>query len=110
MISLTDSAAAQIRKMMSEQKLDSAEVGIRVGVKPSGCSGFSYTIDFEREGSEADQVFEQHGIRLYLSTDSAPYLQGTQIDWQGGLLGTGFKFTNPQSTKTCGCGESFSVA
>jgi len=97
MTTLTESAAAQIRRMMKDQQ------------KPSGCSGFSYTIDFDGESADGDSVLEQHGIRLFIDAKSAPYLQDVQVDWAGGLLGSGFKFTNPQATKTCGCGESFSV-
>lgn len=110
MITLTESAAKQIRKMMHEQKKDPAAVGVRLGVKPSGCSGFSYTIDFDEKSQEGDTVLSQHGIRVMIDSKSQPYLQDIQIDWAGGLLGSGFKFTNPQATKTCGCGESFSVS
>lgn len=109
MITLTESAAGQIRKMMAEQKLDPSAVGVRVGVKPSGCSGFSYTIDFDKGSKDGDDVSEQHGIRLVVDAGSAPYLKDVTIEWAGGLLGSGFKFTNPQATKTCGCGESFSI-
>jgi iron-sulfur cluster assembly protein len=109
MTTLTESAAAQIRRMMKDQQKDPASVGVRLGVKPSGCSGFSYTIDFDGESADGDSVLEQHGIRLIIDAKSAPYLQDVQVDWAGGLLGSGFKFTNPQATKTCGCGESFSV-
>ncbi|MCI0546639.1 MAG: iron-sulfur cluster assembly accessory protein [Candidatus Rokubacteria bacterium] len=110
MITLSETAAEQIRKMMSEQKLDPAGTGVRVGVKPSGCSGFSYTLDFQPQPAEGDQVLTLHGLRIFLDSGSAPYLQGVLIDWAGGLLGAGFRFSNPQATKTCGCGESFSVS
>ncbi|HXI02746.1 MAG TPA: iron-sulfur cluster assembly accessory protein [Candidatus Saccharimonadales bacterium] len=109
MITLTESAAGQIRRMMAEQKLDPSATGVRVGVKPSGCSGFAYTIDFDKGSKDGDDVSEQHGIRLFVDAGSAPYLQGVTIEWAGGLLGSGFKFTNPQATKTCGCGESFNI-
>ena len=110
MIQLTESAAAQIRKMMAEQHKDPVAVGVRIGVKPSGCSGFSYTIDFDDASVEGDQVLEQHGIRVKVDPGSAPYLEGVSVDWAGGLLGSGFKFVNPKAVKTCGCGESFSVS
>jgi iron-sulfur cluster assembly protein len=109
MIEVTEGAATQIRRMMSEQKLDPAAVGVRVGVKASGCSGMSYTIDFETEARADDAVSEQHGLKIFMDSQSAPYLDGTRIDWNGGLLGSGFKFHNPQATRSCGCGESFSV-
>ncbi len=110
MITVTESAAAQIRRMMIEQKLDPAGVGVRVAVKPSGCSGFSYTLDFQPQAAQGDEILDQHGIRIFLDPGSTPYLKDVQIDWAGGLLGAGFKFTNPQAVKTCGCGESFSVS
>lgn len=110
MITLSESAAAQVRRMMADQQLDPESTGLRVAVKPSGCSGFSYTLDFQPEASEGDAVLQQHGIRIFLDSGSTPYLNGVQIDWAGGLLGAGFKFTNPQAVKTCGCGESFNVS
>lgn len=95
--------------MMSEQNLDPATHGLRVGVVPSGCSGMSYKLDFERAAREGDQVFELHGLKVYLDAQAAAYLEGTTIGWNGGLLGAGFKFDNPRAQRTCGCGESFSV-
>jgi iron-sulfur cluster assembly protein len=109
MISVTEEAAKQVRRMMDEQKLDSATHGIRIGVVPSGCSGMSYKLDFESGSKDDDQIVEAHGIKVYLDPKSAPYLENVQVDWNGGLLGAGFKFNNPQAQRTCGCGESFSV-
>ncbi len=109
MISLTQEAATQIRKMMADQNLRPEECGVRVAVKSSGCSGLSYELEFQRSAREGDRIFEQHGLKLYVGRSSAPYLQGTTIDWKGGLLGAGFQFRNPQAQRTCGCGESFSV-
>jgi len=109
MLSLTEEAARQVLRMMSEQNLDPATHGLRVGVEPSGCSGMSYKLDFESASREGDQVFEHHGVKVYLDAQAAAYLDGTTIDWNGGLLGAGFKFDNPRAQRTCGCGESFSV-
>ena len=109
MIALTQNAAAQILRMMSEQKLSPAESGVRFGVKPAGCSGLSYTMDFDAAPKDGDQVATQHGIRIVVDAAAAPYLEGTEIDWKGGLLGAGFQFRNPNATRSCGCGESFSV-
>lgn len=109
MIDVTEKAAEQIRRMMKEQSLDTATVGVRVGVKPAGCSGLTYAIDFEHQGREGDQILSFHGLRFYVDASSAPYLEEVRIDWNGGLLGSGFKFSNPNATRTCGCGESFSV-
>jgi iron-sulfur cluster assembly protein len=109
MINMTERAAAQVRRMMAESRLDERSTGIRVGVKPAGCSGMAYTLDFETQARDGDQVLEQHGIKIYLDPASAPYLEGTSVDWKGGLLESGFRFVNPQAARTCGCGESFSV-
>jgi len=109
MLSLTAEAAVQVRRMMSEQNLDPASHGLRVAVTPSGCSGMSYNLDFESSAREGDQVFELQGLKVYLDSSSAPFLEGTEIDWNGGLLGAGFRFNNPRAQRTCGCGESFSV-
>jgi len=109
MIALTENAATQIRRMMNEQKLSPSDSGVRFGVKPAGCSGLSYTMDFDTLAKEGDQVATQHGIRIIIDAGAAPYLEGTEIDWKGGLLGAGFQFRNPNATRSCGCGESFSV-
>jgi iron-sulfur cluster assembly protein len=109
MIALTEKAADQIRRMMNEQKLSPTETGLRVGVKPAGCSGLAYSIDFDSAAKEGDQVATMHGIKVFVDAAAAAYLDGTEIDWKGGLLGSGFQFRNPNATRSCGCGESFSV-
>jgi iron-sulfur cluster assembly protein len=109
MISLTQEAANQIRRMMADQSLDPSETGVRVAVAPSGCSGLSYQLDFAKAAKEGDQILEMQGLKVFLDAGSATYLQGTEIDWKGGLLGAGFQFRNPQAQRTCGCGESFNV-
>jgi len=109
MIQLTEQAAQQIRRMMTDQKLTPAEVGVRIGVKPAGCSGLAYSIDFDTATKEGDQIATFHGIRVFVDAAAVTYLDGTEIDWKGGLLGAGFQFRNPNAVKSCGCGESFSV-
>ncbi|HET6373152.1 MAG TPA: iron-sulfur cluster assembly accessory protein [Candidatus Polarisedimenticolia bacterium] len=107
MIAVTPRAVEQIFKMMKEQGLDGA--CLRVGVKPSGCSGLEYVMDFARVPSTGDQVAEIDGLKVAVDAASAAYLEGISLDWGDGLLGSGFKFSNPNAEKTCGCGKSFSV-
>lgn len=108
MIQLTERAAHEVRRIVSEQKLPEA-TALRVGVKGGGCSGFSYTLGFDDQVSETDQVYEIDGVRVVCDPKSFLYLNGTQIDFEDNLMGRGFKFGNPNAAKSCGCGESFSV-
>jgi iron-sulfur cluster assembly protein len=108
MITLTNRAASEIKRIVAEQKLPDA-VALRVGVKGGGCSGFSYTLGFDDRIAETDQVFEVDDVRVVCDPKSFLYLNGTQIDFEDNLMGRGFKFGNPNAAKTCGCGESFAV-
>ncbi len=108
MISLTERARAEIERIVSEQNLPD-ETALRVGVKGGGCSGFSYTLGFDDQISEIDQVNEIEGIRVVCDPKSFLYLNGTEVDFEESLMGRGFKFGNPNASKTCGCGESFTV-
>ena len=84
--------------------------GIRIGVAGGGCSGFQYTMDFEKDAKEGDVVLDQsRGLKLYVDPMSAMYLQGVTVDYIQGLQGAGFKFINPNAKNTCGCGSSFSA-
>jgi iron-sulfur cluster assembly protein len=107
-IEITERAAKEIRRILSDQSLGAA-TALRVGVKGGGCSGFSYTLGFDDQVAEVDQVTEQDGIRIVCDPKSFLYLNGTQIDFEDNLMGRGFKFGNPNAAKSCGCGESFSV-
>lgn len=82
---------------------------IRVGVDGGGCSGLSYKLEFDDQMKEGDQVFEDKGIKIAVDKKSFLYLIGTELDYSGGLNGKGFVFNNPNASRTCGCGESFSV-
>lgn len=82
---------------------------IRVGVDGGGCSGLSYKLEFDNISKEGDQVFEDKGIKIAVDKKSFLYLVGTELDYTGGLNGKGFVFNNPNASRTCGCGESFSV-
>jgi iron-sulfur cluster assembly accessory protein len=108
-ISLTESAASEIKRVMDEQ--DSAELKyVRVGVVGGGCSGFQYAFDFTNSYDEAqDVVSEQHGVGVVVDKKSDLFLDGTTIDFYSGLDKRGFTFNNPNAVKSCGCGSSFSA-
>lgn len=93
---------------MSEAQLDTTYF-LRVGVQGGGCSGLSYNLDFDNEVKTGDQMFEDKGLRIALDMKSFLYLAGTELDFSDGLNGKGFNFVNPNASRTCGCGESFSV-
>jgi iron-sulfur cluster assembly protein len=82
---------------------------IRVGVEGGGCSGLSYKLEFDQQLREGDQAFEDKGIKVVVDRMSFLYLVGTELEYSGGLNGKGFVFNNPNASRTCGCGESFSV-
>ena len=107
MIVLTENAVGEIKRLMEAQQLQS--VGLRMGVRGGGCSGLSYTLNFEPEVREQDQAFEIEGIKVIVDSKSLLYLEGTTLDYVNGLNGSGFKFINPNAVRTCGCGGSFSA-
>ncbi len=103
---LTPKAVEMVKDAMQREGL--ADYGIRVGVMGGGCSGFQYSMDFEKDAKDGDMTFEQEGVKLYVDPMSSMYLQGVTIDYVVGLQGAGFKFSNPNAKTTCGCGSSFS--
>lgn len=105
-INLTEAAAQRIQDQLSKR---GRGLGLRVGVKASGCSGYSYVIDYADEITSSDQVFEDHGVRLVVDTQSLPLLEGTTLDFQREGLNQMFRFLNPNAKDACGCGESFNV-
>lgn len=109
MISVTESAVKQIESIKtSEQK--SAEDLLRVNVKRGGCSGFSYKLDFDSNTNEKDKTIElKEGLKIVIDSQSLLYIMGMTLDFEGGLNGQGFVFSNPNATTTCGCGSSFAV-
>lgn len=109
MIHVAPEAVAQIRRLKEESKLPDA-VGLRVAVVGGGCSGLSYKLDFDSEPRPDDKVFEEQGVRIFVDPKSYLYVKGLTLEYSGGLNGTGFGFRNPNATKSCGCGSSFSVA
>ena len=107
-ITLTENAALEVKKVIEEQKMD--DVLLRVGVAGGGCSGFSYSLGFDKAyDEEKDVKSEQHGIEVVVDKKSELYLEGVTIDFYSGLEKRGFVFDNPNATKSCGCGSSFSV-
>ncbi len=106
-VTLTEGAIAEINRLMSEPGFDNTQL-LRVGVKGGGCSGMSYILGFDKP-EEADDRFEIEGIPCIMNKSHGIYLMGMQIDWQGGLNSRGFTFSNPNASKTCGCGTSFAV-
>jgi iron-sulfur cluster assembly protein len=106
-VTLSESAMKEVKRLMNVQGL--TEGGLRLGVKGGGCSGLSYTINFDEKIGEYDSVYDIDGIKVIVDAKSAIYLQGTQLDFQKDLMGGAFKFVNPNADKTCGCGESFSA-
>jgi len=108
MITLTKRAAAEVRRIITEQGLPEG-TALRIGVKGGGCSGFSYTMGFDDNVGETDQVNETEELRVVCDPKSFLYLNGTEIDFEDSMMGRGFKFGNPNAAKSCGCGESFSV-
>jgi iron-sulfur cluster assembly protein len=108
MITITDKAKEKIDNLMQDSQLG-ADYFLRVSVKGGGCSGLSYNLDFDNEEKTGDQFFEDRGIKIALDMKSFLYLAGTELDFSDGLNGKGFNFINPNASRTCGCGESFSV-
>ncbi|ADE54216.1 iron-sulfur cluster insertion protein ErpA [Coraliomargarita akajimensis] len=104
MITLTDSAAAQIRKMQAEKASDGQR--LRIFVEPGGCSGFEYGMSFD-DVKEADQELESNGVPFLIDATSLEYLDGSVVEFDDGLNGKGFEIKNPNATSTCGCGRSF---
>lgn len=108
-IVLTETAAREIKSIITQQELDPAKVRLRVGVKGGGCSGFSYLLDLTETEKETDEVFEQHGVKVVCDPKSLLYLNGTTVDFRDEIMGRGFVFSNPNATSSCGCGSSFSA-
>ena len=109
MIKVSDIARKKVVSLMEDEGFNAQTDYVRVGVKSGGCSGLSYDLNFDATAAEEDKVFEDNGIRIIVDKKSFLYLVGTTLEYSGGLNGTGFVFNNPNASRTCGCGESFSL-
>lgn len=108
-VTITETAAREIKTIIDQQELDAEKIRLRVGVKGGGCSGFSYLLDLTEQERETDELFEQHGVKVVCDPKSYLYLNGTTIDFKDEVMGRGFVFNNPNATSSCGCGSSFSA-
>lgn len=107
MLQITDKARDEINRILESEKMSG--YGIKVAVKGGGCSGLSYFMDLLPEPEEGDMSVETNGVRMFVDLGSSLYLTGTVLDFSDGLNGKGFVFNNPNATRTCGCGQSFSA-
>jgi iron-sulfur cluster assembly protein len=105
-ITLTERAAEHVKAFMAEEN---NAAGLRLAVKPTGCSGYMYVVELADNVFEHDRVFESRGIQIVVDTESLKYLSGTEVDYAREGLNEGFRFENPNVSATCGCGESFSL-
>lgn len=105
-ITLTENAAAQVARQLEKR---GTGLGLRLGVKKSGCTGYSYVIDFAEAAGERDAVIEQHGVKVVVSQDELPFLEGITVDFRREGISEAFRFDNPNVKALCGCGESFAV-
>jgi iron-sulfur cluster assembly protein len=109
MISITDKGAEKVHEFLGAQQADITLAGLRVGVRGGGCSGFQYQLAFD-EQRDNDVVFESHGLKLLVDSESLQFVEGSTIDYEESLQGAGFKVENPNVVAACGCGSSFRVA
>ena len=108
-ITVTEKAIAKIRSVMAKEGISPEQGGLRLGVQGGGCSGLSYNIRFDTQPRERDRVFQFGDVRVFVDPKSLIYLHGMTLDYQETLMQQGFVFVNPQATKSCGCGTSFSA-
>lgn len=106
MLTLTTTALEKVRAIISER---GEEGGLRIAVVGGGCSGFQYQMSLDKQANEDDKVIEMDGLKVFVDSRSLLYLNGTRVDYVDGLTGSGFKFENPNSKGSCGCGESFNA-
>jgi iron-sulfur cluster assembly protein len=109
MITISDKGAEKVHEFLASQEADVSMAGLRVGVRGGGCSGFQYQLAFDEQRGN-DVVFESHGLKLLVDSESLPFVRGSTIDYEESLQGAGFKVNNPNVVAACGCGSSFRVA
>ena len=108
-LNVTESAVSESKKFMAGEEGLPETSGLRVRVVPGGCSGFQYSLNIEEQSREGDFVFDETGVRMFIDMFSAQYLNGVEIDYVTGVMGSGFTFKNPNATGSCGCGSSFTA-
>lgn len=106
---ITDRAAERLRSVAAGEGVDPTETYLRIAVVPGGCSGLTYDLGWDTTVRPEDEIVEAGGLRLVMDLKSQLYVEGTTLDFSDGLEGKGFHFDNPQATRTCACGESFSL-
>ena len=106
MVTITSIAEEKIKELIKEEE---AAVGLRIYVKGGGCSGYQYGMSFEDSTSDDDTIIDKNGVKVIVDSQSAPMLNGAEVDYVDSLQGSGFAIKNPQAKSTCGCGSSFSV-
>ena len=109
MIKVSETAKVKVSSLMREEGFDPILDYVRVGVKSGGCSGLSYDLNFDKKLDTEDKLFEDNQVKIVVDKKSLLYLIGTTLEYSGGLNGKGFVFNNPNASRTCGCGESFSL-
>ena len=109
MIHLTEKAAVKIRELLKKEGVSADSGGLRVGVQGGGCSGLTYAMRLDTEARARDNVFEEYGARIFVDPKSFLYLNNTTLDYHEDLMRQGFVFQNPQATRSCGCGSSFTA-
>ena len=107
-IEVTEKALARIRAALAKENISPTEGGLRLGVQGGGCSGLSYNISFDTQPRERDRIFQFGDVRVFIDPKSFIYLNGMVVDYEETLMRQGFVFNNPNATKSCGCGSSFS--
>ncbi len=108
-IHLTEHAARKIRALLEKEGVSPEVGGLRVGVQGGGCSGLSYAMRLDTQPRDRDQIFEEHGARIFVDPKSFLYLNGTTLEYEETLMRQGFVFQNPNAARNCGCGSSFTA-
>lgn len=106
-LTVTEEAADRALTLLSEEGVDTDVAGLRLFVQQGGCAGLSYGMRFDNEPEADDTIVEQHGLRIFVDPASLKYIEGSELDYEGGLQGAGFHVDNPNVVSECGCGESF---
>ncbi len=108
-LNITEPAGVEVKKFLAADDIPADTAGLRIAVMPGGCSGFKYSLNIEDNAADDDMVAEFHGFRVFVDAFSAQYLSGVTIDYVTSMQGSGFTFSNPNSTGGCGCGSSFAA-